>query len=152
MQKTIFFTNKPVGERKCAHSHTDTLWWLFTNGRAPFTNRQFGRTGTNRDMFFLPIHLKSRYLLGGAATISFFLESECKREKILFESECNKTKNWWWLTSHSPIKKIQGGPGGYPPDKMWIHFSFRSLSRLSGRFNLVPLMLQRSQKNVAIFH
>ena len=54
--------------------------------------------------------------------------SEHKDKKIL---------STWWLTrsnSHGPKKEIQGGPGGYPPDKMWIHFSFCSSSRLSGRF------------------
>ncbi len=39
---------------------------------------------------------------------------------------------------------FQGGLGGYPPEKMWIHFSFRSSSRLSGRFNLECILREIS--------
>ena len=46
----------------------------------------------SRDVFFLPIPLRSRYLLEGATTIRFFLESECRRQKIFFESEMQKEK------------------------------------------------------------
>ena len=45
----------------------------------------------SRDVFFFT-YSSQEYLLEGAATIRFFLESECKRQKILFESECKKTK------------------------------------------------------------
>ena len=45
----------------------------------------------SRDVFFLPIPLRSRYLLEGAAT-KFFFETECKRQKYFLKVNAKRPK------------------------------------------------------------
>jgi hypothetical protein len=70
----------------------------------------------SRDVFFLPIPLRSIYL-EGAATIKIFLKVKAKGNKYFLKVNAKRQKIM--MTDKSQAhKKIQGGPGGYPSDKM----------------------------------
>ena len=57
--------------------------------------KKFGRQrehNPQKSVFFLPIPLRSRYLLEGAATKSFYFESECKRQKYFLKVNAKRPK------------------------------------------------------------